>query len=209
MRLLDQGHNQRDGERPLAKVSAWRRQSSRVRPDSAKPGAPDASRSLPHKKSSHGFQTGLRGSTTTNTSGRSSEPKVEQTTWGRPSLKKSPATKAVRSSSSTKAALSQKPHRCRTWAPRGVLQFNFNWEKLSDAALAAASEHDFLKAVLILRPDRLPAHRSREEGFEGLHHPAAALSLISTCTANERVFSLLRGRNAHRSSRQYPRRTVG
>ena len=35
------------------------------------------------------------------------------------------------------SGLSQKPHRCRTWAPRGqtpVLQFNFNWEKLSVSA---------------------------------------------------------------------------
>jgi len=33
--------------------------------------------------------------------------------------------------------LSQKPHRCRSWAPRGktpVLQFNFNWDKLSVSA---------------------------------------------------------------------------
>jgi len=33
-----------------------------------------------------------------------------------------------------RAALGQKPHRVRTWAPRGqtpVLQFDFNWKKLS------------------------------------------------------------------------------
>ncbi|MDE0163779.1 MAG: winged helix-turn-helix domain-containing protein [Bryobacterales bacterium] len=32
------------------------------------------------------------------------------------------------------SGLSQKPHRCRSWAPRGktpILQFNFNWQKLS------------------------------------------------------------------------------
>jgi hypothetical protein len=32
------------------------------------------------------------------------------------------------------SGLSQKPHRVRTWAPRGqtpVLQFDFNWKKLS------------------------------------------------------------------------------
>ena len=36
------------------------------------------------------------------------------------------------------SGLSQKPHRCRTWAPRGetpLLQFNFNWQKLSVSAL--------------------------------------------------------------------------
>ena len=35
------------------------------------------------------------------------------------------------------SGLSQRPHRCRTWAPRGqtpVLEFNFNWKKLSAAA---------------------------------------------------------------------------
>ena len=33
--------------------------------------------------------------------------------------------------------MSQKPHRCRTWAPRGetpLLEFNFNWQKLSVSA---------------------------------------------------------------------------
>ncbi len=35
------------------------------------------------------------------------------------------------------SGLSQRPHRCRTWAPRGqtpVLQFHFNWETLSAIA---------------------------------------------------------------------------
>ncbi len=35
------------------------------------------------------------------------------------------------------SGLSQKPHRCRTWAPRGqtpVLEFNFNGKKLSVSA---------------------------------------------------------------------------
>ncbi len=35
------------------------------------------------------------------------------------------------------SGLSQRPHRCRTWAPRGqtpVLQFHFNWKKLSAVA---------------------------------------------------------------------------
>ena len=33
--------------------------------------------------------------------------------------------------------MSQKPHRYRSWAPRGktsVLEFNFNWDKLSVSA---------------------------------------------------------------------------
>ena len=35
------------------------------------------------------------------------------------------------------SGLSQRPHRCRTWAPRGqtpVLQYHFNWKKLSAVA---------------------------------------------------------------------------
>jgi hypothetical protein len=35
------------------------------------------------------------------------------------------------------SGLSQRPHRCRTWAPRGqtpILQYNFNWKTLSVAA---------------------------------------------------------------------------
>ena len=84
------------------------------------------------------------------------------------------------------SGLSEKPHRCRTWAPRGqtpVLQFNFNWEKLSVSAgltlrnfyfrlyPGAIGEQEvihFLKALVrhIQHPmlivwDRLPAHRSR------------------------------------------------
>ncbi|MCH6574025.1 MAG: IS630 family transposase [Bacteroidetes bacterium] len=84
------------------------------------------------------------------------------------------------------SGLSLKPHRCRTWAPRGetpVLEFNFNWEKLSVAAgitfrnfyfqlypeaIRGPEVIDFLKALMrhIRRPllvvwDRLPAHRSR------------------------------------------------
>ena len=35
------------------------------------------------------------------------------------------------------SGLSQRPHRCRTWAPRGqtpIVQYNFNWKSLSVAA---------------------------------------------------------------------------
>jgi hypothetical protein len=35
------------------------------------------------------------------------------------------------------SGLSQRPHRCRTWSPRGqtpVLQYSFNWKKLSAIA---------------------------------------------------------------------------
>jgi transposase len=84
------------------------------------------------------------------------------------------------------SGLSQRPHRCRTWAPRGqtpVLQYCFNWKSLSVAAGltlrkfyfrlypgAVKKEQvlDFLKALvrhlpgpLLLVWDRLPAHRSR------------------------------------------------
>ena len=64
------------------------------------------------------------------------------------------------------SGLSQKPHRCRSWAPRGktpVLPFNFNWEKLSVSAgltlrnfyfrlypgsIRQAEVIDFLKALV-------------------------------------------------------------
>jgi len=84
------------------------------------------------------------------------------------------------------SGLSQRPHRCRTWAPRGqtpILQYNFNWKSLSVAAgltlwsfyfriYAGAVKKeqvvDFLKALvrhldkpLLVVWDRLPAHRSR------------------------------------------------
>ena len=84
------------------------------------------------------------------------------------------------------SGLSEKPHRCRTWAPRGqtpVLQFNFNWEKLSvsagltlrnfyfrlyPGAIGEQEVIDFLQALvrhtdrpLLIIWDRLPAHRSR------------------------------------------------
>ena len=82
--------------------------------------------------------------------------------------------------------MSQKPHRCRTWAPRGetpLLEFNFNWQKLSvsagltlrnfyfrlyPGAIGELEVIDFLKALvrhidgpLMIVWDRLPAHRSR------------------------------------------------
>ncbi len=82
--------------------------------------------------------------------------------------------------------MSQKPHRCRSWAPRGqtpLLEFNFNWKKLSvsagltlrnfyfrlyPGAIGQLEVIDFLKALvrhidspLLIVWDRLPAHRSR------------------------------------------------
>jgi hypothetical protein len=84
--------------------------------------------------------------------------------------------------------LSQRPQRCRTWAPRGqtpILQYNFNWKSLSIAAgltwwnfyfriyagaVKKAQVVDFLKALmrhldkrLLVVRDRLTAHRSRLE----------------------------------------------
>jgi transposase len=82
--------------------------------------------------------------------------------------------------------LSQRPHRCRTWAPRGqtpILQYNFNWKSLSVAVglplwnfyfriyagtIKKEQVVDFLKALmrhldqpLLIVWDRLPGHRSR------------------------------------------------
>lgn len=84
------------------------------------------------------------------------------------------------------SGLSQRPHRVRTWAPRGktpVLQYCFNWKSLFAAAgptawnfyfrlyagvIKSPQVVDFLNALvraidrpLILVWDRLPAHRSR------------------------------------------------
>jgi hypothetical protein len=42
------------------------------------------------------------------------------------------------------SGLSQRPHRCRTWAPRGqtpILQYNFNWKTLSVAAGLTRTYH--------------------------------------------------------------------
>jgi transposase len=82
--------------------------------------------------------------------------------------------------------LSQRPHRCRMWAPKGktpVLQYNFNWKSLSAVAgltllnfyfrlypgsVKGEQAVDFLKALvrhiesqLLVVWDGLPAHRSR------------------------------------------------
>ena len=84
------------------------------------------------------------------------------------------------------SGLSQRPHRRRTWAPRGqtpVLQFHFNWKTLSviagvtswnfyfqilERAIRSEQIIGFLKHLLRYIPgdirliwDRLPAHRSR------------------------------------------------
>jgi transposase len=81
--------------------------------------------------------------------------------------------------------VSERPHRCRTWAPRGhtpVVQYNFNWKMLSAAAgltfhdlyfrfyegtIASEQVLEFVQALerhldrpLLLIWDRLPAHRS-------------------------------------------------
>lgn len=81
--------------------------------------------------------------------------------------------------------MSQRPHRCRTWAPRGqtpVLQYNFNWKTLSTIAgltfwnfyfrlypgtVRSPQVVHFLDALLrhingpmLIVWDRLAAHRS-------------------------------------------------
>lgn len=83
------------------------------------------------------------------------------------------------------SGLSERPHRCRTWAPRGqtpVLEFNFNWQKLSviagitwlnfyfrlyDGAINKERVVEFLEHLmrhipgkLLIVWDRLAAHRS-------------------------------------------------
>ena len=87
------------------------------------------------------------------------------------------------------SGLSQRPHRCRTWAPRGqtpVLQYHFNWKTISVAAAMTVWTFYFQvfdkavgkeETILFLRHlrrhlgspllvvwDRLPAHRSRLVG---------------------------------------------
>lgn len=84
------------------------------------------------------------------------------------------------------SGLSQRPHRCRTWAPRGqtpVLQYHFNWKALSalagitwwtfyfrlfPGAIRAPQVLQFLEHLLRHLPgkllviwDGLPSHRSR------------------------------------------------
>src|SRR5450432_687572 len=83
------------------------------------------------------------------------------------------------------SGLSQRPHRCRTWAPRGetpVLQYHFNWKTLSviagvtlwnfyfqifEQSIKSEQIIEFLQHLLryidgdiLLIWDRLPAHRS-------------------------------------------------
>lgn len=83
--------------------------------------------------------------------------------------------------------MSQRPHRCRTWSPRGqtpVLEYNFNWKSLSavagltlrnfyfrlyPGAVKSAQVVNFLEALqrhirepLLVVWDGLPAHRSRQ-----------------------------------------------
>ena len=85
------------------------------------------------------------------------------------------------------SGLSERPHRCRTWAPRGqtpVLQYHFNWKTLSaiagvtwwnfyfrlfPGAIRSPQIIEFLTHLLRHIPgklliiwDGLPGHRSRE-----------------------------------------------
>ncbi len=94
------------------------------------------------------------------------------------------------------SGLSQRPHRCRTWAPRGqtpILQYNFNWKSLSVAAgqqivdfLAALVRH--LGQPLLIVWDRLPGHRSRlvQEFIAGLQGWISTACLPQGLLAPER-----------------------
>ena len=116
------------------------------------------------------------------------ETKIQQWKQKRwPELKKRPKTKAGRIVFIDESGLSERPHRCRTWAPRGqtpVLQYHFNWKTLSAIAgvtwwnfyfrlfpgairspqiiefLAHLSRH--LPGKLLIIWDGLPGHRSRK-----------------------------------------------
>ena len=84
------------------------------------------------------------------------------------------------------SGITQKPHRVRTWAPRGetpILQHHFNWDNLAaiagvtlwnfyfrlyDGSIKAEQVVDFLRHLMRHLPgklliiwDGLPAHRSR------------------------------------------------
>ena len=59
----------------------------------------------------------------------------KQKRW--PEIKKKPARKAGTIVFIDESGLSERPHRCRTWAPKGhtpVLQYHFNWKTLSAIA---------------------------------------------------------------------------
>ena len=108
-------------------------------------------------------------------------------TW--PGIKKKAAKEGRTIVFIDESGLSQRPHRCRTWAPRGqtpVLQYHFNWKTISVAAgmtvwnfyfqifeKAVGKEETILFLTHLLRYirtpllvvwDRLPAHRSRLVG---------------------------------------------
>ena len=103
-----------------------------------------------------------------------------------PKIKKKRSANGAPSSSSTKTDWSERPHRVRTWAPRGqtpVLQYHFNWKVLSASAgitwwnfyfrlypttICAPQVVDFLGHLprhlagkLLRCGDGLPAHRAR------------------------------------------------
>jgi hypothetical protein len=98
------------------------------------------------------------------------------------------------------SGLSQRPHRCRTWAPRGqtpVLQYHFNWKTLSAMAgvtwwnsifrfypgsIRSPQVIDFLthllrhlRGKLLIGWDGLRSHRSR---LVWLRSPAARASMV-------------------------------
>jgi transposase len=102
------------------------------------------------------------------------------------------------------SGLSERPHRCRTWAPRGqtpVLQYHFNWKTLSviagvtwwnfyfrlyPGAIRAPQVVDFLGRLLRQLPgpllviwDGLPVHRScRVRDFVAKHRQRLELERL-------------------------------
>ena len=108
----------------------------------------------------------------------------KQKRW--PEIKKKPKKKRRTIVFIDESGLSERPHRCRTWAPRGqtpVLQYHFNWKTLSamagvtwwnfyfrlfPGAIRSPQIIEFLSHLLRHIPgkllivwDGLPGHRSR------------------------------------------------
>jgi DDE superfamily endonuclease len=102
------------------------------------------------------------------------------------------------------SGLSERPHRCRTWAPRGqtpVLQYHFDWTwwnfyfRLFPGAIRSPQIIEFLGHLLRHIPgkllivwDGLPGHRSRAT-WEFIREQRGRVSMVALETA--RVAQLL------------------